>query len=154
MASSSTDKIEKSIVLKAPRSRVWRAISDPKEFGTWFGVVFDGVFQPGKPHSGRITVKGYENLIMEIVVDRVEPESFFSFRWHPGAIDPKIDYSKEPMTLVTFTLEEAPQGTKLTIVESGFDSIPLARRAESFRMNEEGWTEQIQNIERYVGSGA
>jgi uncharacterized protein YndB with AHSA1/START domain len=150
MSTSVTDCIEKKVLLKAPRARVWRAIADPKEFGTWFGVAFDGVFKPGQPHRGKITTKGYDHLTMEIYVERIVPERLFAFRWHPYDVDPSADLSREPTTLVTFTLEEVPEGTRLTIVESGFDAIPLSRRAEAFRMNEGGWSEQIRNIERHV----
>ncbi len=148
----STDRIEKSIVLRAPRSRVWRALSDPDEFGRWFGVRLVGAFTPGARVTGRITTPpGYEHLKVEMVVETVEPESTFSYRWHPYAVDPETDYSSEPMTLVEFRLAEAGDGTVLTVVESGFDQIPLARRAEAFRMNDQGWAEQVRNLERYVG---
>jgi uncharacterized protein YndB with AHSA1/START domain len=145
-----TDRIEKTVILKAPRSRVWRAITDAKQFGEWFRVNLDGDFKAGGTILGKITHPGYEHMTMEMAVARIEPERHFSYRWHPYAVDPKVDYSPEPMTLVEFTLEEVPGGTRLTIVESGFDRIPLARRAEAFRMNEGGWTEQIGNIERHV----
>jgi uncharacterized protein YndB with AHSA1/START domain len=145
-----TDRIEKTVVLKAPRARVWRAIADAKQFGEWFRVRLDGEFAAGATVRGSITYPGYEHITMEVVVERMEPERFFSYRWHPHAIDPKVDYSPEPMTLVEFTLEDAPGGTRLTIVESGFDRIPLARRALAFRMNSDGWSEQLQNIERHV----
>jgi uncharacterized protein YndB with AHSA1/START domain len=148
----STDRIEKSIVLRAPRERVWRAIATPEEFGAWFGVKFEGAFALGARVPGRITIRGYEGMPMEITVEKIEPDRLFSYRWHPYAIDPKADYSGEPMTLVEFRLEEVPGGTKLTVVESGFDRIPAARRAEAFRMNEQGWTGQIKNIERYVAA--
>jgi uncharacterized protein YndB with AHSA1/START domain len=143
-----TDRIEKTVILKAPRSRVWRALSHPKEFGEWFKVKLDAEFTPGATVRGTITYPGYEGLTLEMVIERMEPERLFSYRWHPG--DPRADYSAEPMTLVEFTLAEVPGGTRLTIVESGFDTIPLSRRAEAFRMNEGGWTEQIENIQRYV----
>ncbi len=143
-----TDRIEKTVILKAPRSRVWRAIADAKQFGEWFRVNLDGEFKAGATIFGKITYPGYENLTLEMRVGRIEPERLFSYRWHPG--DPRTDYSAEPMTLVEFTLEDVPGGTRLTIVESGFDKIPLARRAEAFRMNEGGWIEQIENIGRYV----
>jgi len=141
-----TDRIEKRVVLRAPRSRVWRAISDAKEFGTWFRISLDGPFAAGK------TVRGsHGSFKVDIQVERIEPERYFSYRWHPYPKDPAVDYSAEPMTLVEFTLEEAEGGgTALTIVESGFDRIPLARRAEAFRMNTEGWGGQIKNLERYV----
>ena len=147
---TSTDRIEKTVTLKAPRARVWRAIADARQFGEWFHVRLDGEFTVGATIRGRITHPGYEHLTMEVVVERMEPERVFSYRWHPYAVDPKVDYSPEPMTLVEFTLEDAPGGTRLTIVESGFDRIPLSRRAEAFRMNSGGWSEQAQNIERYV----
>jgi uncharacterized protein YndB with AHSA1/START domain len=145
-----TDRIEKTVILKAPRARVWRAIADAKQFGEWFRVRLDGEFAAGATIRGNITDPGYEHLTMAVVVERMEPERFFSYRWHPHAIDPKVDYSIEPMTLVEFTLEDAAGGTRLTIVESGFDRIPLSRRALAFRMNSDGWSEQLQNIERYV----
>ena len=147
-ATTATDRIEKTVIIKAPRSRVWQAISDAQQFGEWFKVKLNGEFAAGATIAGTITYPGYEGLRLEIVVDRIEPERLFSYRWHPG--DPRTDYSREPMTLVEFTLEDAPGGTRLTIVESGFDQIPLARRAEAFRMNEGGWIEQIDNIGRYV----
>ncbi|HJQ52869.1 MAG TPA: SRPBCC family protein [Gemmatimonadaceae bacterium] len=150
MLMTETDKIEKSVVLRAPRSRVWRAISDSKEFGEWFKVVFTEQFAEGKTVTGRITHRGFENVPMEIHIERVEPEEYFSYRWHPYAIDPKTDYSGEPTTLVEFRLSDSPDGTLLTITESGFDQIPAERRAEAFRMNDGGWTGQIKNIERYV----
>ena len=147
---TSTDRIEKTVTLTAPRARVWQAIADARQFGEWFRVRLDGEFAVGATIRGNITYPGYEYITMEIVVEQMEPERFFSYRWHPYAIDPKVDYSPEPMTLVEFTLEDAPGGTRLTIVESGFDRVPLSRRAEAFRMNSDGWSEQVQNIERYV----
>jgi uncharacterized protein YndB with AHSA1/START domain len=148
---SSTDRIEKEIVLRAPRSRVWRAITDAKEFGRWFRAEIKDSFVPGAPARGRITYPGYEHLTFEVHVERIEPERLFSFRWHPYAVDPKQDYSKEPTTLVVFELEEIPEGTRLKVTESGFDQIPLARRTEAFRMNSQGWAEQVQNIAKHVG---
>lgn len=147
---SSTDRIEKRIVLRAPRARVWRAITTAEEFGTWFRVKLDGPFAAGATLHGRITSPGYEHLTVEMMVERVEPQRYFSYRWHPYPNDPKRDYSTEPTTLVEFTLEEAEEGTALTIVESGFDQIPLSRRAEAFRMNDQGWAGQIKNLARYV----
>lgn len=146
-----TDRIEKQITLRAPRSRVWRAVCDKTEFGAWFGVAFPaGTFRAGEKVSGRITYPGYEHLVMDIEVVEVTPEQRLSYRWHPYAIDPNADYSSEPTTLVTFTLEDAGKGTRLTIVESGFDKVPLHRRAEAMRMNDSGWSEQMKNIERHV----
>ena len=146
----STDRIEKKVVLRAPRSRVWRAISTAEEFGTWFRVSLEGVFAEGATIRGRLTHPGYEHVTMDFMVERIEPERYFSYRWHPYAIDPGVDYSAEPTTLVEFILEEAEGGTAVTIVESGFDRIPLARRAEAFRMDDQGWTGQIKNLARYV----
>lgn len=147
---TSTDRIEKEIFLRAPRSRVWRAIATPEEFGAWFRVKLDGAFAEGATVRGTITYPGYEHLTMEMMVERIEPERLFAYRWHPAGTDPKGDYSSEPMTLVEFRLDEANGGTLLKIVESGFDRIPAARRAEAFRMNDGGWTEQTKNIERHV----
>ncbi|HLC30807.1 MAG TPA: SRPBCC family protein [Dehalococcoidia bacterium] len=151
MSTSTTDRIQKEILLKAPRSRVWKAISDPREFGNWFKVDMSGVtFEAGKPVHAKMTYPGYEGMPFEMVIDRMEPERLFSFRWHPYGIDPNHDYSDEPMTLIEFELEEVEGGTRLTVTESGFDSIPLARRAEAFRENSQGWAEQLRNIEAYV----
>ena len=149
MTAQNTDRIYKETILKASHSRVWNAISHPREFGDWFKVDKSGVeFRPGQPVQAKMTYPGYEGMPFEIVVDRIEPERLFSFRWHPYG--PNVDYASEPMTLVEFTLEDVPGGTRLTIVESGFDGIPLARRAEAFRGNNEGWAKQIENIEAYV----
>lgn len=147
-----TDKIQKDIILRAPRSRVWRALTDAEEFGTWFGVKLEGAFVEGERVSGRITHPGYDHLTMEVTVETIQPETLFSYRWHPAAIDPDKDYSGEPTTLVEFRLEDVDEGTRLTVVESGFDQIPLERREEAFRMNEGGWTAQLQNIEGHVSA--
>jgi len=149
----STDRIERQIVINAPRSRVWRALADAGEFGSWFGVAFEGqAFVAGQRTQGRITHPGYEHLKFEVQVERVEPERVLAFRWHPYAVDPSVDYSKEPTTLVVFELADAPGGTLLKLVESGFDAIPAARRAEAFRMNSGGWDAQMQNIARHVAA--
>lgn len=147
-----TDRIEKQIELKAPVARVWRALTDHREFGEWFRVRIDGPFVPGEASRGNITYPGYEHLQWEAVVKAMEPERLFSFTWHPYAVDPKVNYSKEPQTLVEFRLEKTPEGTRLTVTESGFDKIPAGRRPEAFRMNESGWAEQMKNIESYVAS--
>ena len=160
-----TDSIERKILLRAPQKRVWRAVSDSAEFGAWFGVKFEGPFVPGAHARGKIvgtTVdaeiakaqKQFEATPFEITIDRIEPERLFSFRWHPNAVDPSLDYSQEPTTLVVFTLEEAPGGTMLTVTESGFDRIPLARRAKAFTANEQGWGAVVNLIERYVAQAA
>lgn len=146
-----TDRIEKRVVLRASRARVWRALTDAQEFGTWFGVRLEGAFAPGARVRGRITIPGYEHVVMEVAVERVEPEQLLSYRWHPYAVEPGVDYSAEPMTLVEFRLADVPDGTELTVVESGFDALPAARRADAFRMNDGGWTEQLRNIAAYVG---
>jgi uncharacterized protein YndB with AHSA1/START domain len=145
-----TDRIEKRIELKAPVARVWRALTDYREFGEWFRVKIEAPFAQGEVSRGHITWPGYEHLQWEAVVTAIEPERLFSFTWHPYAVDPKMDYSQEPQTLVEFRLEKAGEGTLLTVMESGFDKIPAARRAEAFPRNEGGWTQQMQNIERYV----
>ena len=146
----STNSIEKQIVLRAPKARVWRALTDTAEFGTWFGVRLEGPFEVGKPVRGRITHPGYEHVAFEMVVERMDPQTLFSYRWHPYAVEPGVDYSTEPTTLVEFRLEDAEGGTMLTLVESGFDRIPPHRRAEAFRMNDQGWTQQMDNIRRHV----
>jgi uncharacterized protein YndB with AHSA1/START domain len=158
---SSTDRIEKRVLLRAPQERVWRAISDASEFGSWFGVELDGGFAPGAEITGRIkpttadaavaaTQEKYRGMPLAFYVERIEPMRLLSFRWHPFAIDTAVDYSKEPMTLVTFTLEPAEGGTLLTIVESGFDAIPIERRADAFEANDEGWDLMTQLIEKYL----
>ena len=145
-----TDRIEKSVELKASLSRVWRALTDHREFGTWFRVQLDTPFAPGKTVRGQITHPGYEHLKWEMVVQKMEPERLFSFTWHPYAVDPDRDYSSEVPTLVEFTLEKSATGTLLRVVESGFDKLPDKRRLEAFRMNETGWSEQMKNFARHV----
>ena len=160
---SDTDRIVRKILLRAPRERVWNAISDARQFGTWFGVEFNGAFAPGKSINGKVvgtkvdaTVaarqKANAGKIFELAIDRIEPMRLFSYRWHPYAVEPGIDYSKEPMTLVVFELEDAPEGTMLTVTESGFDGIPLERRAKAFERNGEGWTMQMTLIEKYLAA--
>jgi uncharacterized protein YndB with AHSA1/START domain len=158
---TSTDRIEKQVVLRAPRERVWRAISDAKQFGTWFGVEFDGPFVAGAQMTGRITPtkvdpavgkmqEPYAGKTFDCTIDRIEPMRLFSFRWHPFAIDPEVDYSGEPTTLVVFELEEVADGTRVTITESGFDRIPLERRARAFGANSEGWAKQTELLAKYL----
>jgi uncharacterized protein YndB with AHSA1/START domain len=157
----STDRIEKTILLRAPLKRVWRALSDSNEFGTWFGMRFNAPFTPGATMTAVIvptTVnpevaemqKPYQGISFEINIERMQPERLFSFRWHPGAVEPGFDYSSEPTTLVVFTLEKVPDGVQLTVTESGFDQIPLVRRAKAFSANEGGWTLVIKLIEEYL----
>ena len=156
-----TDRIEKTILLRAPLKRVWRALSDSTEFGNWFGMRFNAPFAPGATMTAVIvptTVnqevakmqKPYEGISFEIKIEQMQAERLFSFRWHPGAVEPGIDYASEPTTLVVFTLEKAPDGVQLTVSESGFDQIPLARRAKAFSANEGGWTLVIKLIEEYL----
>ena len=150
-----TDRIEKNIFIRATRTRVWRALADRTEFGSWFGVKLPaGSFAPSEKVSGNITLRGYEHLVMDLEVVEVTPEERLSYRWHPYAIDAAVDYSEEPTTLVTFTLADAPEGTLLTVVESGFDQIPIVRRAEAFGKNDAGWGSQMKNIERHVSASS
>ena len=154
MSAKNTDRIAERIFLRVPRARVWRALTDAGEFGSWFGVKLAGAFAPGATVKGTITEKGYEGLPFELVVDRIEPQRLFSWRWHPYAVEPDVDYSAEPPTLVVCELEESAGGTVLTLVESGFDRVPAERRAEAYRMHEEGWAAQMKSIERYLAKAA
>ncbi|HVP62308.1 MAG TPA: SRPBCC family protein [Myxococcaceae bacterium] len=150
MADTVPDRIEKQILLRAPRSRVWRALTDAREFSAWFRVNLVGEFRAGERITGPITYPGYQDLTMEAWVERMEPETLFSFRWHPFAIERGVDYSKEPTTTVEFQLEEVPGGTLLKVVESGFDQLPAARRSPAHKANSSGWEEQLRNIEQHV----
>jgi uncharacterized protein YndB with AHSA1/START domain len=150
MGTTDSDRIEKHVLLRAPLARVWRALTDAGEFGTWFRVKMDGAFAVGRRATGRITYPGYEHLTFAMTVERMDDERLFSFRWHPYAVDPTIDYSNEPTTLVEFRLETKGDGTLLTVIESGFDRIPPERRGEAFRMNTQGWAEQMENVQRHV----
>jgi uncharacterized protein YndB with AHSA1/START domain len=145
-----TDRIEKSVEIAAPLERVWRALTDHEAFGAWFRVSLDGPFAAGETSTGHITHPGYEHVRWEAVVERIEPPTLFSFRWHPYAIDPEIDYSAEPTTLVEFRLEPIATGTRLTVTESGFEALPEHRRPDALRMNERGWAAQMANIAAYV----
>lgn len=149
--SQTTDRIEKRFEVSAKRSRVWRAISDANEFGAWFGMKLDRPFTAGATVFGRLTIPGYEHISLEMQVQRVEPEGYFSYRWHPYPMNPEVDYAAEPTTLVEFRLAETAGGTAVTITESGFDRLPSTRRAEAFRMNEAGWTGQSKKLASYVG---
>ena len=160
-ASSSADRIQKQILLRAPCERVWRAISDAEQFGTWFGMRLDGPFAAGARLTGHIvpttidaevakSQEPYSGMAFDFVVERIEPMRLFAFRWHPYAVDRNTDYSHEPTTLVEFVLEPKPEGTLLTITESGFERIPLARRAETFKSNEQGWEAQTRLIQKYL----
>jgi uncharacterized protein YndB with AHSA1/START domain len=147
-----TDRIEKAIILRAPRSKVWRALTDSAQFSEWFGATLKDPFLPGARVQGPVTSRGYEHLTMDITIDRVEPERLFSWRWHPGG-DPQVDPS-EPATLVVFKLDEVPEGTRLTVTETGFDRIPVARQAKAYRENDAGWTGQMEAIRKYLARTA
>ena len=160
-----TDRIEKQTLLAASPDRVWEAVSNAGEFGIWFGVTFDGPFVAGQRLFGRITPtrvdadvakaqEPYAGTVFEIVVDRVEPKRLFSFRWHPFAINPSVDYASEPMTLIEFVLAEQPGGTLLTLTESGFDQLFAERRAKAYEMNDHGWTLQMMLIGKYLARHA
>jgi uncharacterized protein YndB with AHSA1/START domain len=165
MATVTTDRIEKQVLLRAPHARVWRALTDAQEFGTWFGMKFDGSFTPGARVAGVIVPTAvdaevaraqqpYEGTPFEITIDRIEPERLFAFRWHPFAVDPGVDYSRELTTLIEFLLEDVPGGVMLTVRESGFDQVPLERRAKAFAANESGWTIQMTLIEKYLAEAS
>ncbi len=147
---AATDRIEKELVIKAPRSRVWRALSNAGEFGNWFGAKLeDKPFVPGARMQGQFTIPGHEHKVLELTVERVDPETYFSYRWHPCSGNP-ADHSNEPPTLVEFELSEVDGNTLLRLTESGFDSLPAERRADAFRSNSGGWDFQLQNIARYA----
>ena len=151
---STTDRIEKRVTFDAARSRVWRALTDVAQFNTWFGAALESPFAPGAEVSGKLAFRGWEHVTLTLWIEAMEPERFFSFRWHPYPIDPAIDFAADPTTLVTFTLEEEQEtgGTRLTIVESGFDAIPESRRATAFSMNTKGWTGQAENIRKFLAA--
>jgi uncharacterized protein YndB with AHSA1/START domain len=147
---SPTDRIERKILLKAPRARIWRALSNAEEFGNWFGVALQGKsFKAGQRVQGHVTYPGYEHVIFDVLIERMEPETLLSWRWHPAAVDPAVDYSHEPTTLVEFELQDTRDGTLLSISESGFDQVPTARRAEAFRLNSGGWDGQMNHIAQH-----
>lgn len=161
----SSDRIVKRVMLPVPRERVWKAVSDSAQFGTWFGMAFDGPFVAGPPVRARIVPtlvdaevarlqEPHAGKEFDFQVDRIEPMNRICFRWHPYAVDRSRDYSSEPTTLITFDLEDAPEGTMLTITESGFDAIPLDRRAEAFRANEGGWAMQCELVRKYLAMQA
>jgi uncharacterized protein YndB with AHSA1/START domain len=153
-AAPTQDRIEKSIELHAPVSRVWRALTDYREFGAWFRVRLEGPFEVGEESRGQITWPDYEHLTWRAVIQQIDPEQYFAFTWHPYAVDPSVDYSEETPTLVEFRLEKIPAGTRLVVTESGFSDLPDARRQEAFLRNEGGWTQQMKNIEEYVAQNA
>jgi uncharacterized protein YndB with AHSA1/START domain len=159
------DRIEKRIFVRAPIARVFSALSKAEEFGVWFGVAFDGPFVAGERVTGKMRPtqvdpevakmqESFEGMPFDITVERIESPHLFSFRWHPYAIEPDTDYSKEPFTLVEFRLREVEGGTELEITESGFDRVPLERRAKAFTENEGGWEHQAKLVKKYVESHA
>ncbi|MGA7523096.1 MAG: SRPBCC family protein [Acidobacteriaceae bacterium] len=148
------DRIEKSIELRAPVSRVWRALTDRNEFGAWFRVKLEEPFQVGEESHGPILYPGYEHLTWRAVIQQIDPEQFFAFTWHPYAVDPSVNYSEETPTLVEFHLEPTATGTRLTLTESGFSDLPDQRRNEAFLRNSDGWTQQMKNIEEYLAGNA
>jgi uncharacterized protein YndB with AHSA1/START domain len=154
MPSTSTERIEKTVRLRHPRSKVWRALTDSREFGRWFGVVFTEPFAPGARLRGTITVPGYEGLPMEIVIEKMENERIFSWRWHPGAVEPDASFRDEEMTHVVFELSDAPGGTRLTVTETGFENVPMTRRAQALKDNTGGWEMQMQAIERHLDAAS
>ena len=145
-----TDRIEKSIEIKAPIERVWQALIDHRQFGEWFRVKLDGPFVVGRPSTGHITYPGYEHIKWEATIKEIEAPRRFALTWHPYAIDPDVDYSRETPTLVEFRLETIYGGTRVTVTESGFDKVPAHRMPEALRMNDGGWEEQVKNIKSYV----
>jgi uncharacterized protein YndB with AHSA1/START domain len=152
MNATSTDRIEKEVLLRAPRSRVWQALADPKSFGEWFGAKLDNrTFEPGTQVTGHPTYEGYEHLPFELTIEEMQPERLLSWRWH-AMVDIESGRTAQPATLVTFELHEAEDGTRLTVVETGFDAIPEEDRVKAYRGNDDGWTQQMQNIERYVSA--
>jgi uncharacterized protein YndB with AHSA1/START domain len=147
--SHTADRIEKTTILRAPQSKVWRALSDASQFAEWFGITLSEPFTVGRTVKGKLTMRG-QDFPIEFAIERIDPEELFAYRWHPYAIDPKTDYSAEPMTLVEFRLKSVPEGTELTVTESGFDRIPAHRRDEAYRMNDGGWKSQIERLRGYV----
>ncbi len=147
-------QIERSVDLGAPVSRVWRALTDHREFGAWFGVRLDQPFRPGEVSRGKLTLKGYEHVELKATVEQIEPERLFAFRWHPYAVEPGVDYDAETPTRVEFRLEPSAAGTRLTVTESGFERLPEHRRDLAFRMNDGGWAQQLEKIRAYVAGGA
>jgi uncharacterized protein YndB with AHSA1/START domain len=149
-AGTQTDRIQKQVLLRASRTRVWRALTQTNEFNEWFGVQLQGTFAQGTKLRGRVTHKGYEHLTMEIIIQQFEPEHTLAWRWHPGADEPGVDKTSSEMTDVVFKLEETPEGTLLKVTETGFGRVPVSRRSLVYRQNEDGWTGQMKAIKQYV----
>ena len=147
---SSTDRIEKRVLIRAPQIRVWRALTNAKAFGTWFLARLEGDFEVGAHISGKSTHPACEDLAMDLWIEKMDAEHYFSFRWRPDDVDPATSPEGDVTTLVEFRLERVPEGTLLTVVESGFDRLSPERREKAVRLNTEGWREQMENISRYV----
>jgi len=147
-----SNSIEKHIDLKAPLARVWRALTDHKEFGQWFGVELNEPFALGQPSTGHMTACGHEHIKLQATIVRMEPQTLFAYTWHPFALDPAVDYSGETPTLVEFHLQANAEGTHLRVLETGFDQVPAHRRDIAFRAHEQGWTMQMQNVEKHVSN--
>jgi uncharacterized protein YndB with AHSA1/START domain len=146
------DKIEKQFVVGATIGRTWRALADAREFGLWFQVDFDAPFFPGQRVTGRVRIAEYKDLRFDMVIERMDAPEYLTLRWHPHAVDPAADYAKERPTLVEFRLTEVPGGTQVEITESGFEQVPLARRAEAYRAHAQGWEQQVLNLRGYLGT--
>ncbi|QDV23413.1 SRPBCC family protein [Aureliella helgolandensis] len=152
MKKSETDNIEKAIEIAAPLERVWKAVTDYREFGQWFHVNLESEFAVGERTAGQVSHPGFEHVRMEVITTAIEPMTYFAFQWHPHAVNTDVDYTHEPLTLVEFRFRSNGNGTSLQIIESGFDALPPGRRDEAFRMNEKGWEGQIKNIARHVAT--
>ncbi|MGB7168333.1 MAG: SRPBCC family protein [Acidobacteriaceae bacterium] len=148
------DRIEKSAELHVPVSRVWRAVTDHNEFGAWFRVKLAEPFRVGEESHGQILYPGYEHITWRAMIQQIDPEQFFAFTWHPYAVDPQQNYSEETPTLVEFHLEPIASGTRVTLTESGFSDLPDERRNEAFLRNNDGWTQQMKNLEDYLSQNA
>jgi uncharacterized protein YndB with AHSA1/START domain len=160
-----TDRLVKEVLLKSSLERVWNALTDSNEFGSWFGMKLEGPFRAGQLLRGHIAPtsvdpevakmqKPYEGTAVVLWIERIEPKTLFSFQWHPYAVDLNTDYSKEPRTTVTFALKEESGGVRLTITESGFEDLPISRRNEALKSNEGGWEAQTQLIAKYLSQNA
>ena len=145
------DRIERKVLLNASRKHVWDALTDAEQFGSWFGIALKGkTFEAGRTIEAPITYPSYEHVIWKAKIERILPQTLFSFWWHPFAVDAGVDYDKETPTLVEFTIEDHAPGILLRVVESGFNAVPEARRQKAFKMNSRGWDEQMSNIENYL----
>jgi uncharacterized protein YndB with AHSA1/START domain len=154
MTASGLSTVERSTLVRAPRSCVWQALTNIQEFSKWFGVEAEGEFAPGARMRMISTHESYKGVEFFVDVVKMDAPEIFSWRWHPGAKQPGEDNSSEPMTLVEFRLTEVEGGTLVTVVESGFDRLSLARRARVFEDNSKGWQFQLASLTRYAGQTA